>query len=963
MPIFSKKIIFLKASLIFCLSTQFALASTPAARANQTNALEHKLGFKLNDKIPVSPSIIKKTLPNGLTYYIKQNKKPEQIVELRLVIKTGSIMEDDDQQGLAHFTEHMAFNGSRHFKKNELVSFLESIGIKFGADLNAYTSFDETVFILPVPSNKPENIDKAFLVLSDWAQGLNFETEEIDKERGVVLEEARLGKGAGDRINKITYPKLYHDSRYALRLPIGKEDIIQNFKPEAIKRFYKDWYRPDLMAVIVAGDIEPKKAEALIQHYFAGIPKAQHPRTRTRFGVPKEPLSEALVVTDKEISLDQVGITYARFETEPNGNYSAYRKRRIRGFFNTLLSQRLSERSQVAEPPFLGANSGVHSFIGNTSESSASASIGKLGLQAAIDTLTEENQRAAQFGFTQAEFDRAKLNNLQQMENSYKEREKIHSSDHAAELIRNFLTGETLPSLEREHIFHKQIVDSISLDEINQFAKTAFLSKKEPLIIFIGGENTDRKLPTKDDLMTMLGKAREKPVTAFTEKALPKELLEHKPTPGKIIAESSDKAMGTTELKLSNGLTVILRPSDYQDDQILFSATRFGGLALQSDADFFTAQYTPTLVGAMGYQNFTPLELGKMLTGKSIGINANLSGIEESVSGSSNKRDVETMFQTMLLVLHAPRKDPALFQAYISKRQEAVKNVMVQPGAIFQEQFIKATYPDHPRTPKIERPEDYDKIDIERVLEIYRNRFSSAKGWTFVIVGNFEVDKIKPLIETYLASLDTHEIPVEVVDHGLRPRTGLIRKDVFAGKEQKSVVTIQLHGETTYSESERLRFNAMNDILQLRLTAALREALGAVYSPRVTGNIARVPYQAYSEIFVLPCAPENVDKLIAHTLDIIAKLKEAGVTVEELNKFKENRRKNNREALKTNSTWLSHLSASALLHSDPRRFLHLDEELDQLTVEDVQKTAQRYLDTSNMIQVVMYPEKQAPTEK
>lgn len=912
--------------------------------------------YPANQLIPYSAKLIKGQLANGLTYYLQKNNKPEQKAELRLVIKAGSVLEDADQQGLAHFTEHMAFNGSKHFKKNELVSFLESIGVKFGADLNAYTSFDETVYILPIPTDKPENLEKGFLVLSDWASGLNFDPAEIDKERGVVLEEARLGKGAGDRISKQILPKVLHGSLYAERLPIGKEAVIKNFPYSALQRFYQDWYRPDLMAVVVVGDVDTAQVKTLIEKNFSGLKNPVKPRVRTQASIPLKNIGEVVIATDPEMNISSLSISQARFLNKNDGKFGSYRQRRIQNFFNSMLAERLRELTQVANPPFLGGSSGISSIIGDYQEVNSSAAIGKAGVQAAIDALMEENKRVAQFGFSAAELDRAKLNSLRNLEHSYKEREKTQSAALAEEFIRNFLQGESIPGIEAEYVFHKEIVEGIQLDEINRFAKSVLTANAPKLITYQGSTKPDHSIPDATQLQAMVQSAEQKTVNARTEKVLAKSLFEQMPTPGSLVKESQNAVLGTTELTLSNGVKVVLKPTDFKSDQILLSATRAGGSALIDDADYLQSRYATTVVGSMGVKDLSPIDISKILAGKIANVSTTFGENSEGVSGTSNKEDLESMLQVLHLVLTQPRKDPALFQSYVGKQMDALKNQMATPAAVFQEQFIQATFPAHPRIPILPKPEHIAQLNLDRMMQIYRARFSSAKDFTFFIVGSFDIEKVKPLLLMYLGSLPTHDIELGIKDRGLRPNKGVIKKDVYVGKEQQSLVTLQLHGERAMSMEDRLRFSAMVEVLQLRLTAKMREELGAVYSPRVTGSLKRTPYQGYSLVLALPSGPENVEKLLASSFNLMEQMKTTPATDDELNKVKENWLKNRKESIKTNGFWLSAMSSALQNKDDPAEIFNFEDRVKALSTKDIQVAAQSYLDTKNFIQIVMYPE-------
>jgi len=566
--------------------------------------------IRLSDPLPLAPEVTVGKLPNGLTYYIKKNARPAQKVELRLVVKAGSILEDDDQQGLAHFTEHMAFNGSTHFKRNELISYLQSIGVKFGADLNAYTSFDETVYVLPIPTNKKENLEKGFLVLEDWAHGLKFNPADINSERGIVLEEARLGKGASDRMNKVLYPKLLNGSRYAQRMPIGKESVLKTFKPEAIKRFYKDWYRPDLMAVMVVGDVEPKQAEKLIQQHFGKLKNPAKPRPRLYAEVPQRSQTEALVITDKEAPDDTVFIRYPIRAAQEAVTIADYRRQMIENLYGQMLSARMQELTQQANPPFIQGGSSMGKLVRGYESFSAYALLGKGGVQPAVDALVQEDERARRFGFSQDELDRARKNMLRNYERAYSERDKSDSSGFVAEYSRNFLEQEAIPGIANELLYAQELLPQVTLQEINETVARVIPDQQKKLVVFMGAEpKAGASVPTQQQLLDAVAQAERQKVEPRTEKVLASKLMDGPPAGGSIVSEKLNSAIGVTELTLGNGVRVLLKPTDFKNDQVLMGSTRFGGQSLFGDADIYSARYASAVVGSMGLKDLAPLDL------------------------------------------------------------------------------------------------------------------------------------------------------------------------------------------------------------------------------------------------------------------------------------------------------------------------------------------------------------------
>lgn len=913
--------------------------------------------LNLSDPIPVGPQVKLGKLTNGLSYYIHQNAKPEKRVELRLVLKVGSILEDQDQQGLAHFTEHMAFNGSRHFKKHELISYLQSIGIKFGADLNAYTSFDETVYILPIPTDKKENLETSFQVLQDWAQGVEMQDAAIDQERDIILEEARLGKGAGDRMNKQLLPALFNGSKYAERLPIGKETILKTFKYDAIKRFYADWYRPDLMAVVVVGDVDPDSAEKMIHAYFDQLKNPVHERARDYTKILERSVSSGLVVTDKEATNNTLMLRYPFLEKKPEAILADYRQSMLKGLVTEMLAQRLQELTQQENPPFLGGASTNAQIVTGYESFTSYAVLGRGGIEPAIAALVQENERARQFGFSTDELERSKKNKLRRFEQIYSERDKSNSANYAAEYIRNFLVGESIPGTVNEYAYVNQILPEISLTEVNAYVRQMIPVSAKKLVAYMGSNKAGESIPTVAQLLSVVEAAEKTPVLAKDQKAVAKSLMAQLPKAGTIISETQNKALGLSELTLSNGLKVILKPSDFKNDQILLSATRFGGQSLFAEKDTYNARYANAVVGVMGLKDFAPIEVQKILAGKNLSFQLNMGNYTEQFYGTAGNADLEAMFQVLHLRLASPRRDEALYKAFISKAQDQTRNSMSHPETVFGDILQTTMYQDHPRLARAQRPEDFGRIDLERALQIYCERFGSARGLTFILVGSFEVEQIKPLIATYLASLPTPEIVTGYKDMGMRPVSGVVKKEVRVGSEQKSRVSLNFTGPISYSNEEQLRFHALIDIMNLRINEVLREKLTLIYSGAMGGEFDRIPYPNYNIGISLPCGPENVAKVIAAMFGEIEKIKQEGPQAADLNKVKQNWIKERQIALRTNNLWLQYLQDSTLYGYDPALILSYDKRVDALTSGELQEAAKRYFNMENYVQAVLYPEK------
>ncbi|MES2758776.1 MAG: insulinase family protein [Pseudomonadota bacterium] len=913
--------------------------------------------IRLSDPVPVGPQVKVGKLANGLTYYIQKNGKPEKKLELRLVIKAGSVLEDDDQQGLAHFLEHMAFNGSTNFKKHELISYLQSIGVKFGADLNAYTSFDETVYILPIPTDNSENVRKGFLVLQDWAQGMTLHEGDIDKERDIVIEESRLGKGADDRMNKVLLPKFFNGSRYAQRLPIGQESVLKNFKHDAIRRFYRDWYRPNLMAVVVVGDIEPADAEKLVKAHFAGLKNPAKPRPRQHVRIPTSSSTEAVVVTDKEAAGNTVTIRYPVQEARDRDTFADYRGKLVESLFASMVSQRLQELSQQAEPPFMAASSSLSRITPRYAAYELNAALGKGGAAPAIAALVQENQRARQFGFSAQELERTKKNLMRTIERAYSERDKTNSRVYAAEYIRNFLQQESIAGIENEYRYVKEFVPGITLDEVNRFARKTIPVDTSMLVAYSGSDKAEAPAPTGPQLLAWVGAAAKVKVAAREEKPVAASLMAKPPAAGSIVAEVEDEALGTTTLTLSNGVKVILKPTDFNNDQVYLSADRFGGQSVFAEADILNARYASAVVTTMGLNDMSLLEMRKVLAGKAASVSVSLGQYAENVFANSGANDVETMLQMLYLKFTTVRRDEDLYKSYLGKQVEGARNVMAQPEAVFQDTLITTMYNNNPWIARPPRPEDFAKLSLDRSIALFRERFSSAKGMTFLIVGSFDSAKIRPLIATYLASLPTTDLPIGYKDVGVRPVAGVVKKDVYAGAEAKSHVSLNFHGDAVYSREESLRLRVLMDVMNIRITDVLREKMGLIYGGGMGGTVSKIPYGSYSIGVSLPTGPANVDKVIAATFAEIAQVKEQGPAAADLEKVKQNLLQVHRRSMRENGYWIAYLKLTVLQEYEPDSILTYEQRLAAITAQELKEAARRYFDLNNYVQVVLYPEK------
>jgi zinc protease len=913
--------------------------------------------INLSDKLPVDPAVKIGRLPNGLTYYIRKNSKPEKKVQLRLIVNAGSVLEDADQQGLAHFMEHMNFNGLEHFPKNELVSYLQSIGVQFGADLNAYTGFDETVYILPLPSDDSGKVDKGFTILSDWAGNALLDTTEINKERGVVLEESRLGKGADERMGKKYFPKLLNGSLYALRLPIGKDDTLKSFKPKTLKRFYKNWYRPDLEAVIVIGDIDPAFAEQEIIKHFSHFKNPAHERQRpASIPIADRKGNESMVLTDKEQPYTILQV-YNNFEKEKKViTWADYRETILEGLFSSLINQRLNEITQQANPPFLFASTGNTSFLRGHRAFTSFAVLSDKPVKEAIDSLVTTMERVKKYGFLPSELERAKSNLLNQTETAFKNKDKTESGRLVDEYKNHYLTASPITGIDKRYEFIQQVLPGISLQEVNGLT-LKMDSKPGKFVLLTAPENKAKNLPASQELLNLVAAAHQLPVNPYQEKVIAKSLMDEPPLAGKILHETSNSALGTTDLELTNGVTVTIRPTDFKNDEIKMDSWRWGGSRNFDLSNRQNAENAAYLIQTMGVKDFSSIDLQKFLAGKTIDVLPYINSYDEGIQGNSSVKDFETFLQLVNLYFTLPRRDEKLFQSYINSQKAFVQNILANPNAYFEDTVSKIEFNNNPWAGGIAKASDFDKINLDTALSIYRNIYGNAYGIHFTFVGNLDIAKTKPLIETYLGSLPASPKENKFSDRGIRPVNGIKEVNIKKGADKKSLVNIIFNGESPYSQEEELKLKALTDVLNIKIIEQLREEMSGIYGGGLRGSLEKRPYNHYSITLSFPCAPENVDKLIKAAFDIIRTAQEKGIEQKDLDKVKETLKKQNQDQMKQNDHWLDGLSFAWIERNDPMWILNYSNSVDGLTVRDIQEAAKKYFNMQNYLKAVLNPEK------
>ncbi len=910
----------------------------------------------LSGKIPVSPDVKIGTLKNGLKYYIKYNKKPEKKVELRLAENAGAILEDDSQQGLAHFMEHMNFNGLKHFPGNELVHYLQSIGVSFGNDLNAYTGFDETVYILPVPADDPGKLDSAFMVLADWSGSALLSGEEIEKERGVILAESRLGKGADDRMMKKWLPAMFNGSKYGNRLPIGKDSIIEHFDHAVLQQFYRDWYRPDLQAVIVIGDIPVEKAEKMIIEKFSGFTNPAITRERpASFEVKPYTKNKAMVLSDSEADRTSILLKGNSLPRKPVITLADYQNKMVNELSFKMLNSRFEELRNSANPPFVYAYAYLGGGWARGYESfTLGAMSGSTEIEKAVEALVTESIRVKKYGFTDAELLRAKASMISDYEKKYLERDKTESGDLTWEYVSNFFEKDAIPGIEWEYNFVKSHLDEITLKSFNEIRGKIDIDNK--FFAYVTAK-TQPGLPSDIQLMGWIETSLKKPVEPYTEKKISSSLLEKEPVAGKIVDKVTNEKLGTTTFTLSNYATVCIKPTDFKNDEILLKGQRFGGFSLYAGEDYQSAQWCNNVVEDMGYGKFTKSDLTKFLSGKNVNVNPAVVEYTEYIDGNSTIKDLETMFQLLYLKCTSPRKDAEAFQSYVSRSKQSLESVKQNPQYLFMDSAYNTLYQGNKRAHMIESTADYDKINIDHAMAYYRERICNPAGMYYTIVGSFTEAQIIPLIEKYIGGLVPAEINSQYKDIGLFPVTGSKSFTLRKGSEPQAMLMHYITGKMPYNVDDNFMLVQLNEVLNNKIIDTIREKMSAIYGGGCGGTLQKYPREEFLIQSYFPCSPDNIEKVHTAFLDLVASAKaENGITENDWQKAREPAIEKNKVDLKKNDYWLNILQSSFLNGTDPERILTKEARLKAIKPEQLVETARKFYSTPNIFKAEWLPE-------
>jgi len=929
----------------------FALAPTAVARQAPSTAPQR---IDLHDRLPFDQAVHTARLANGLTYYVRQNGRPEHRVSLRLAVKAGSLEEADDERGLAHFIEHMAFNGSAHFKPGELVAAFEKVGARLGPHVNAYTSFDETVYMLDLPADDPEVVRKGLTALADFAGGLTLDPSEVDKERGVVIEEWRGGLGAGSRIRDRQIPILYQRSRYAERLPIGKPDIIRTAPVARLRAFYDTWYRPDRMAVVVVGDVSPASIESGIRALFGPLAprgRAARPPDGT---VPISKQHVVSVLTDPEVTQSSVQIIRKR-PREPEERVADYRRDLVERLVQDMFNERFGELVRKADAKFLGAGASGGG-LGRTVETfSVSARVADGQIAEGLEAIALEVQRVRQFGFSPSELDRARKWLMAAYERAYAERDKSESGGFAQEYVNHFLNGEPAPGIAYEYELAKAVLPGITVAEANAMARR-LLADDNTTVLAVAPERVSAPAPSERDLRAALARAASEPLEAWRDAAAAGVFLADRPKPAEIRSRREMPEIGVTVVQFANGVEAWLKPTDFKNDQVVFELETAGGSSLAPPSEYVEAVLSDSYVERSGVGGVKAQDLEKLLAGKVASAAPFISLSTHGVTGSAAPADLETALQLLYADVTAPGDDPEAFAVLKRQLAASIANREQSPGRVFSDRLAQINTCNHYTA----QPLTGDRIaalDRRKMIDFYRARFANAADFTFVMVGAFKVDEALPLVAQYVGSLpSTGARSSAFRDVGLCFPKTVQREQIEKGREPRGQAVISFFANPSSDPDEQEVLSEAVAVLQTSLRDILREALGQTYSVSV-GFSQPLPQPGYGRIEVsFGAAPENLASMTDRVLKEIERLQAEGPSADLTSRAKEAARRNFEVALKQNGYWLRRLAAAKLLGQDPADIPRRAERIDKVTPESLREAFRRYFPMDRYTAVTLVPQ-------
>lgn len=908
--------------------------------------------------LPIDPKVRYGKLDNGLTYYIRHNELPENRADFYIAQNVGSVLEEDNQAGLAHFLEHMAFNGTKNFPGNGIDKYLQSVGMRMGENLNAYTSFDETVYtIINAPVDKPNVVDSCLLILHDWSNSLALTDSMIEKERGIIREEWRTRRDASQRLLEKQLQQMFPGNKYANRIPIGSIDVINNFKPEELRAYYKKWYRPDLQAIIVVGDVDVDTVEKTIKTMFSDIPAPVNPAKREYVSVADNDEPIVSIATDKEASSTIIYI-YHKYDPMP-AQLRSTAAGLITDYISAVCSQILNERLEAllhhANPPFVYAEAYDGDFmVARTKDAFTIAAITKEGeIDSTMTALVREMERARQFGFTVSEYERAKINILKQYESAFNERDKQKNSSYTKEYVNHFTEGGYIPGIETEYTLINQIAPNITVEQVNQYLSQV-IGEKNIVLALSGPEKEGVVYPTESELLEMFNKARSQKVEPYKEEVNNDPLISELPAPGKIVKEEHDGLFNATVLTLSNGVRVVLKPTEYKKDEIQMTATSPGGSFMVGIDDAKNMKVFNSVIGLGGLGNFSAIDLSKKLAGKKVSCSASLGVDNESLNGYASPDDVKTLFELIYLAMTSPRTDNDAYASFENRMKAQLENAKLDPSTALNDTISKVVYNNHPRAVSLEA-EDFDKISYQRILDIYKERYGDASDFTFTFVGNLNVDSIRPYIEQYLATLPANGRVDKPSPEALPKIMKGKLENHFSREMQtpKSSVFQLYSGNSEYNLKNLLTASLLSQILDLVYTETIREAEGGSYGVYAGVSLSDFPKgQTTLQVF-FDTDPEKWENMVRIVDEEIQRIATEGPKSEHLTKSRDNMLKRHNERLQENSYWLNVIDSYYFRGMDA--YTNYKETLESITADDIKKFMSDFISQGNCVEVVMGP--------
>ena len=861
-----------------------------------------------NKQIPLDPQFRYGKLPNGLTYYIRHNEEPKNRASFYMVQNVGAMLEDDNQNGLAHFLEHMAFNGTEHFPEKGILEYLEQYGVAFGRNINAYTATDETVYNLSnVPADKPMILDSCLLILHDWSNYLLLTEVEIDAERGVITEAWRTRRTAQFRMRKKQMEILYAGSKYAKRDVIGSLDVIKNHKYQTLRDFYNKWYRTDLQAVVIVGDIDVDKMEEKVKSLFSEIPAVENPVVRENYDLPDNKGARYVLATDKEATGSYIHLQFKYNIVKPKDKGEEYlRNMYIESLFSTMARNRINERLQQENPPFIFSQVYLTDIVRTKNAAGIFTGFKENEWEIALQEACKLVENVRDYGFTEGELKRAKIDLIRSVENQYNKKDKRNHDSYAMEVKDNYLLNEPVPGIEYEFDFVKKVIPNVSLNEVNAVSKH-FFTNDNMLITVSGPEKENAVYPTKEEILKVLSEVKSEKLEPYVDSFEEKPLITKLPKAGKITKTEKIPELDAKVLVLSNGIKVYLKHSELEKDKILFTAHSWGGSSKLDDEDIPNSMVFGQFISAYGLGEFSAVELGKLLTGKIVSVGPGLGELSESLSGKASPADLETMFQLIYLYYTTPRFDEQAFNALQTRYEAYVQNLKNDINNAFSDSVYVTMANHHPR----ERPFGEDiinEISFNGIKEIYKDRFDNAGDFIFVISGDFNESEINSYIEKYIASLPVSGDKEIFEDKGVRPPA--TDTNNYFDKEMataKSTVYVNFNNEFKYSENNKIYINVIAKLLGKRYLEEIREKEGGTYGVRVSASTVKRPYKGVQLMLKFDCEPGNEDKLKALALAEIDLIIKGQVNETELEEIKKNILKERAENIENIGFWHSSL--------------------------------------------------------